>query len=46
MTPVDAIAAGANYVVIGRPITKSWSDGESAMRNAARSIADEILGAL
>lgn len=46
MTPADAIAAGANYVVIGRPITKSWSDGESAMRNAARSIADEILGAL
>jgi orotidine-5'-phosphate decarboxylase len=46
MTPADAISAGANYVVIGRPITKSWSEGESAMRSAARSIADEILGAL
>ena len=46
MTPGDAIAAGANYVVIGRPITKAWSEGEGAMKSAARSIADEILGAL
>jgi len=46
MTPGDAIAAGANYVVIGRPITKSWSEGKGAMKSAARSIADEILGAL
>ena len=46
MTPADAISAGANYVVIGRPITKFWCDGEGAMKNAARSIADEILGAL
>jgi orotidine-5'-phosphate decarboxylase len=46
MTPGDAIAAGANYVVIGRPITRSWSEGKGAMKSAARSIADEILGAL
>jgi orotidine-5'-phosphate decarboxylase len=46
MTPRDAITAGANFVVIGRPITKCWSDGEGAMRSAARTIADEILGAL
>ena len=46
MTPRDAITAGANFVVIGRPITKRWSDGEGAMRSAARTIADEILGAL
>jgi orotidine-5'-phosphate decarboxylase len=46
MTPRDAITAGANFVVIGRPITKWWSDGEGAMRSAARAIADEILGAL
>ena len=46
MTPSDAISAGANYVVIGRPITKSWSDGAAAMTAKARLIADEILSAL
>ena len=46
MTPGDAIAAGANFVVIGRPITNSWSDGAAAMSAKAQSIADEILNAL
>jgi orotidine-5'-phosphate decarboxylase len=46
MTPRDAITAGANFVVIGRPITKRWSDGEGAMRSVSRAIADEILGEL
>lgn len=46
MTPSDAIAAGANYVVIGRPITKAWSDGPAAMTAKARLIADEILSAI
>ena len=46
MTPGDAIAAGANFVVIGRPITNSWSDGAAAMSAKAQSIADEVLNAL
>jgi orotidine-5'-phosphate decarboxylase len=46
MTPADAIAAGANYVVIGRPITQAWVGGAEAMTQKARAIADEILEAL
>ncbi|CAB4583293.1 MAG: orotidine-5'-phosphate decarboxylase [Actinobacteria bacterium] len=46
MTPADAISAGANYVVIGRPITKAWADGAKAMNTKARAIADEILSAI
>ena len=43
MTPKEAISSGATYVVIGRPITGTWPQGASAMRDKARSIADEIL---
>ena len=43
MTPRDAISAGATLVVIGRPITKSWSEGAHVMKSKARAIADEIL---
>lgn len=42
MTPREAISAGANFVVIGRPITGAWSSGASAMSEAARVIAEEI----
>jgi orotidine-5'-phosphate decarboxylase len=45
MTPSDAIAAGANFLVIGRPITGKWSEGPVAMSDAARSILDEIHNA-
>jgi orotidine-5'-phosphate decarboxylase len=44
MTPRDAISAGANYVVIGRPITGAWNKGAEAMSEAAAAIALEITG--
>ena len=43
MTPRAAIAAGASYVVIGRPITQAWAQGAQAMTTAARTIAENIL---
>jgi orotidine-5'-phosphate decarboxylase len=43
MTPSDAIAQGANYVVIGRPITSAWSNGPKALQEKAALIASEIL---
>jgi len=43
MTPRAAIESGANYVVIGRPITQAWKDGAQSMSDKARAIADEIL---
>lgn len=42
MTPKGAITAGANYVVVGRPITEAWSDGRSAMSEAAKKIREDI----
>jgi orotidine-5'-phosphate decarboxylase len=43
MTPKAAIVAGANFVVIGRPITQSWSLGSAAMRERAGLIASELI---
>jgi orotidine-5'-phosphate decarboxylase len=43
MTPKAAIATGANFVVIGRPITNSWSLGAAAMRERAAEIASELI---
>ena len=39
MTPADALAAGADYLVIGRPIT-----GQADPAGAARQIVEEIEG--
>ena len=41
MTPADALRAGADYLVIGRPITAAASP-----RQAAAAIADEITDSL
>jgi orotidine-5'-phosphate decarboxylase len=35
MTPQDAIAAGADYIVVGRPITRAASPADAASRIAA-----------
>jgi orotidine-5'-phosphate decarboxylase len=41
MTPADAVRAGANYLVIGRPITAAASPREAATR-IAEEIADSV----
>ena len=43
MTPKAAIESGASLVVIGRPITQSWSQGASAMRDRAAHIAAQLI---
>ena len=43
MTPQAALQQGADFVVIGRPITGAWIDGAEAMGNAARKISEELL---
>jgi orotidine-5'-phosphate decarboxylase len=43
MTPEDAIAAGANLVVIGRPITQSWAQGAQAMKERAEEIGSRLI---
>lgn len=42
MDPKSAIAAGATYLVIGRPITSAWADGFDALRDRAASIASQL----
>lgn len=45
MTPREAIKAGSNYLVIGRPITKPPESKFSSPYEAANAIADEIEAA-
>jgi len=42
-TPSEAITAGANFVVIGRPITSAWEPTGVEISKRARAIASEIL---
>ena len=43
MTPQAALQQGADFVVIGRPITGAWIDGAEAMGEAARKISEDLL---
>ena len=42
MTPAQAMKAGANFLVIGRPITSRWSEGKSAMASRAAQLVASI----
>jgi orotidine-5'-phosphate decarboxylase len=42
MTPAQAMKAGANFLVIGRPITSRWSDGKAAMASRAAQLVASI----
>ena len=42
MTPAQAMKAGANFLVIGRPITSHWSVGKSAMATRAAQLVASI----
>ena len=42
MSPAQAIAAGSDYLVIGRPISGEWKNGPEAMSKAAAAILDSL----
>ena len=42
MTPRDAIDAGSDYLVIGRPITSHFATSPEAMASAAKEILDSL----
>ena len=42
MTPAQAMKAGANFLVIGRPITSRWSEGKAAMATRAAHLVASI----
>ena len=42
MSPSEAVSLGANFLVIGRPITSRWNDGAAAMAARAAQILATI----
>jgi orotidine-5'-phosphate decarboxylase len=42
LTPAQAITSGANYLVIGRPITSQWQISPDAMRSATKAILESL----
>jgi len=42
MTPVEAMSLGANFLVIGRPITSRWVDGPTKMAERAAEILASV----
>ena len=42
MTPSEAISLGANFIVIGRPITSRWAKGSEQMAERAAQILDSV----
>jgi len=42
MTPKDAIVAGSDYLVIGRPITSYYKDSAAAMKRRAQEICESL----
>lgn len=43
MTPLGALEAGASYVVVGRPITRYWSQGEAAFSANLAKICEPLI---
>ena len=43
MTPLAAIHAGASYVVIGRPITRYWSQGQAEFIKNLAQICEPLI---
>jgi orotidine-5'-phosphate decarboxylase len=43
MTPLAALEAGANYLVIGRPITRFWSQGRAEFVKNLAQICEPLL---
>jgi orotidine-5'-phosphate decarboxylase len=43
MSPKDALSAGANFVVVGRSITKLWDGSDLKMREKIDLISNTLV---